>query len=490
MAMIQITDLTYTYDGAAEPVFTHLSLRLDTGWRTGLIGRNGRGKTTLLRLLAGELDGGGAVTAPLSGTYFPFPVTDEGDDTLTVAQGIVPGMLLWQYQRELSLLAVDEGVLYRPFATLSNGERTKALLAALFLRQDAYLLIDEPTNHLDAAGRRTVAAYLRGKAGFLLVSHDRDFLDGCVDHIAALDPDGATVMQGGYSTWQTERARREAAERERDRKLKKDIARLDEAARRGAAWSAKAEAGKWGGDVPDRGFVSHKAAKMMKRAKAIEARREAAAAEKSTLLRHGDQAGPLTLHPLPYAKPLLAQARDLSLYYDGRTVAAGLSFTLGRGERVALRGGNGCGKTSLIRLLLGETVTHTGELSVGSGITVAYVPQDASFLSGALQDYEEREGLDAPLFRAILRKLAVPRAAFDQDMADYSAGQQKKVLLAGSLCRRAHLYVWDEPLNYIDVASRVQIEELLLAGGATMLFVEHDEAFCRRVATKEVRMDG
>ena len=135
------------------------------------------------------------------------------------------------------------------------------------------------------------------------------------------------------------------------------------------------------------------------------------------------------------------------------------------GERIALQGANGCGKSSLLKLLLGEEIPHSG--------TVEFV---------------RTQGLDGSRFRTILRKLDVPREQFEKDLADYSSGQKKKVLLAASLCTQAHLYVWDEPLNFIDVISRMQVEDLLLACRPTLLFVEHDARFCDEIATRRIRI--
>ena len=116
------------------------------------------------------------------------------------------------------------------------------------------------------------------------------------------------------------------------------------------------------------------------------------------------------------------------------------------------------------------------------------MPQDASFLRGDLSDYARGHGVDESLFKAILRKLDFSRAQFEKDMADFSAGQKKKVLLARSLCEPAHLHIWDEPLNYVDVISRMQIEDLLLRCAPTLLFVEHDRVFCDRIATKTIEL--
>ena len=165
-----------------------------------------------------------------------------------------------------------------------------------------------------------------------------------------------------------------------------------------------------------------------------------------------------------------------------------MSFTLEQGERLALIGSNGCGKSSILKLLSGEDIPHTGNFHIGSRLVISYVPQDASFLQGSLREYAEKQRIDETLFKAILRKLDFSRLQFEKNMRDYSAGQKKKVLLARSLCQQAHVYIWDEPLNYIDILSRIQIEELILAYKPTLLFVEHDRAFCDNIATNVISL--
>ena len=155
---------------------------------------------------------------------------------------------------------------------------------------------------------------------------------------------------------------------------------------------------------------------------------------------------------------------------------------------MCLSGRNGCGKSSILKLLLGEELTFEGNVHVASGIKISYISQDTSYLKGNLREMAQEYGLEESLFKAVLRKLDLEREQFEKDVSLYSAGQKKKVLLAKSLCEQAHLYVWDEPLNYIDVLSRVQIEELLLECQPTILFVEHDLTFREHVATKVVEM--
>ena len=183
MSQITIQDLSFTYEGDHVPVFQHLDLQLDTRWKLGLVGRNGRGKTTLLRLLEGSLSGGGVLTRPDRTIYFPRLVAEPERPAREILLEGIPWEEEWMLLRELNRLGLDEDILDRPFSSLSGGEQTRAGLARLFCQGDGYPMLDEPTNHLDEAGRTLTARYLRGlDRGFLLVSHDRAFLDACTDH--------------------------------------------------------------------------------------------------------------------------------------------------------------------------------------------------------------------------------------------------------------------------------------------------------------------
>ena len=488
MSMIRVENLTFAYPGSYDNIFEGVSFQIDTDWRLGFVGRNGRGKTTFLKLLLGQYEYQGSIQASVEFDYFPYPVSDKGRLTEEVLSEVCPCGESWELMRELSYLQVEEEVLWRPFDTLSNGEQTKVLLAALFLNQGHFLLIDEPTNHLDTQARETVAAYLKRKKGFILVSHDRSFLDGCVDHILSINRTGIEVRSGNFSSWQAEFENRQARELLQNAKLKKDIDKLEKAARRTSAWSDRVEASKYGNGPVDRGYIGHKSAKMMKRAKSIEARQQRAAEEKAGLLKDLETAEDLKLYPLSYRSEMLVSFSQVAPVYAGRLVCAPVSFEIKRGERIALEGKNGSGKTSLLKLLTGQPVEHEGRIGMGSGLVISYVPQDTSFLRGRLSEFTEGKGLDETLFKALLRKLGFSRVQFEKDMEDFSAGQKKKVLLAKSLCERAHLYVWDEPLNYIDIYSRMQIENLIREYAPTMIFVEHDQAFRNAAATRRIQV--
>ncbi|MEA4933219.1 MAG: ATP-binding cassette domain-containing protein, partial [Lawsonibacter sp.] len=474
MSQIIIQNLSFTYEGDHTPVFQGLNLHLDTNWKLGLLGRNGRGKTTLLRLLEGSLEGQGVISCSVPRRYYPKIVWDPSQTTRRVLSEAAPDRENWQLIRELSRLGMGEEVLDRPFSTLSGGEQTKALLAALFLDHGVWPILDEPTNHLDVRGRDQVAEYLQGQnCGFLVVSHDRSFLDRCVDHILALNQTGPELVRGNFSTWFQEKEARDRSELAQNEKLKGEIKRLHQSSLRTSDWSGQVEETKYAtknsGLRPDRGYIGHKSAKMMKRAKHIEARQEKAVQEKAALLKDLERADPLRLTPAVHPSRRLLEGRDLSVAFDGRTVCSGISFTVCQGDRICLSGGNGSGKTSLLRLCLGEQAPDSGSLWRASGLKISYVPQNADFLSGSLLNLADVQGIDLTRFLTILRKLDFSRALFERSMEEYSAGHKKKVLLAASLCQSAHLYVWDEPLNYIDLFSRMQIEELLLDAPITLL---------------------
>ncbi|MDD3335533.1 MAG: ABC-F family ATP-binding cassette domain-containing protein [Eubacteriales bacterium] len=486
---LSIQNLTFTYDGSPEPVFEGLTAELDTGWRLGLVGRNGRGKTTLLRLMLGEFAYQGKIELPLQPVYFPFAVPDPEQLVLSVMQDAAPEEPEWRMLREMNLLQLKEDVLYRPFSTLSKGEQTKALLCALFTRQDVYPLIDEPTNHLDLHGRELTASYLRKKDGFLLVSHDRSFLNQCIDHVASINKTGIEVIQGDYDSWQQQFDQRNAYEQKRNEDLKKDISRLTESARRAAQWGADCEKGKFHvaeSDVAsvDRGYIGARSAAMMKRSQSTVRRRERAAEEKSRLLHDVEKVGELKLTVLKHPKNELIAVENGAVQYGGRTVCDGIRFKLCQGDRVALTGENGCGKSSVLKSLCGLSDVLSGSIHLASGLTISYVPQETDTLKGMLRDYIRARGLNETLLKAILRNMDFSRDQFEKDMELFSQGQKKKVLLAAGLCVPAHLYIWDEPLNYIDVLSRQQVERLILEFEPTLLLVEHDRRFLEHVCNR------
>ena len=274
MPSIIFQDVSFYYREPYAEVFRDVSLCLDSAWKTGLIGRNGRGKTTFLNLLCTRsTPSGGHVKTPVAAHYFPYQPHDTSLTTRETVKDAVAPFRVWEsemrrcldagrdedlarygsiatrfeehggYQIDARIekafaeLGLPADSLERAFSTLSGGEQTRALIVALFVRDDALALIDEPTNHLDMHGRALLASYLRDQPrGYILVSHDRYLLDVCCDHVVSINKSGFELINGNYTVWKEQTDRRKAHEQRRHDNLERDIKQLKRAAsqRRGA----------------------------------------------------------------------------------------------------------------------------------------------------------------------------------------------------------------------------------------------------------------
>ena len=510
MAQIQVNNLTFSYEGSADDVLENVSFSIDTNWKLGFIGRNGKGKTTLLRLLMGDYKYQGSITASTYFDYFPYKVAQKDLDKTAseLIEKWKPGIEEWQILIQMNQIQIDAECLYRPIKTLSHGERTRVMLAVLFAGENEFLLIDEPTNHLDQAARNIVKDYLATKKGFILVSHDRDLLDAVCDHVLVMNRSTIEVQAGNFSSWWENKEKNDAFAKSENEKHLKEIGKLRAAADRTGRWADRSENSKIGYDpiketdrsISTRSFIGAKTKKMQARVKAYEKRVDREIEEKEGLLQDIENVVDLKVMPLEFHKNILVDAQKLSLSYKGATpLFENLTFQIKRGDRIVISGENGCGKSSIIKAILKENNAREfeggvnleivgGTLNVAAGLTISYINQDTSFLRGTIEKFCEYRGLDKSLFLAILRQLDFNREQFYKNMEDFSEGQKKKVLIAASLMTPAHLYIWDEPLNYIDVFSRMQIEKLICDACPTMLIVEHDVRFQEKVATEVIKL--
>ena len=509
MAQIQVTDLTFSYEGSFDTVLEDVTFNIDTDWKLGLIGRNGKGKTTLLNLLLGKYEYKGSIVTSTFFDYFPYKVSDEdlnktADELMTVWK---PGVESWQVLTQMNQIHMDSECLYRPFGTLSHGERTRVMLAVLFAGENEFLLIDEPTNHLDTQARQIVKDYLASKKGFILVSHDRDLLDAVVDHVLVLNRKTVEVQAGNFSSWWENKEKSDAFARAENEKHLKEIGKLKTAADRSDRWAQKSENRKIGFDpvkepernISTRSYIGAKTKKMQARVKSYEKRMDREIQEKEGLLQDIEKVVDLKLNPLKHHKTILVDSYLTLGYENHAPLFEDLRFQIRHSDRVVLSGENGCGKSSIIKAILDRAnVTDdshehdglliSGTLDVASGLIISYVSQNTSFLKGTLKEYCKKTGCDESLLLSVLRNLDFNREQFSKNMEEFSEGQKKKVLVASSLITPAHLYIWDEPLNYIDVFSRMQIEKLILEYEPTMLLVEHDVRFREKIATQVVNI--
>jgi len=524
MSLITLNNIDYYYISPEEKLFNNLTLNISTEWKLGLIGRNGRGKTTLLNLINKKIyPVKGSIHSDTKTSYFPYRNIDQCDKTLNVIkENIAPfsnleimmdslsaksdkesieeyGKCLEEYQdfngykieamieKEFHELGLTPDLLNRDFETLSGGEQTKALLVSLFLKKYSYPLIDEPTDHLDMEGRQVLGEYLSKKRGFLLVSHDRHFLDLCIDHIMSINKNDVKITKGNYSQWKYNTDLEEEFERKKNENIKREIKSLETAARKRRQWSDSKEKEITGSY--DKGFVSHQSSKLMKRALNIERRKHKKSKEKKTLLKNIEKERNLKLDTQAKSTSKLLSISNANLRLGDKLILDNFSLTVNKGERVAIIGSNGCGKTSLLRIFMNELKLDEGLFYKPNYVTISYARQNPLWDNGYLRDFLQRDKIDETKFRNIMGVLGVTGNIFERPLETFSKGEVKKVELCKSFLESYDLLIWDEPLNYLDIMSREQIERVVLKYKPTLIFTEHDKLFIDNIATKVIGLN-
>jgi ATPase subunit of ABC transporter with duplicated ATPase domains len=513
--MLQASDLTKSHDGA--PLFDGLSFVLRDGERAGLVGRNGVGKSTLLRLLAGidrpdrgaVSSGGGRVgwlpqEAPaqttlgallgaglgevwrLRGELRALEAKLEQGDTSEVtlaayghAQERFTALDGWALDARLDearrALAVDHLDPSTPLARLSGGEQARALLAGTLLAGPAVLLLDEPTNHLDADGLRWLQAWVQGFDGTaIVVSHDRAFLDAVVSCILELEPGGElTRYDGGYSAYRAERDRRRAnlalayeAQEKRRRRLEADVAATRRQAEHTERTASRAEAP----------TLKRKAKKVARKAKAREGR----------LRRELEGENAVAL---PEERPPLRGRLRLEAHARGRRRVAALrgvrsralrdvDLTLHRGDRVAITGPNGAGKTTLLQVLGGVLVPSAGTAELAEEARM--LPQTPIALPAderVVDWLRAQTNLDEGRARMLLGAFALDTVAVHRPLGRLSPGERARVHMAAMVASGAELLLFDEPTNHLDPETLEAVEAALRRFPGTLVVVSHDRAF-------------
>lgn len=490
--MIEIKNLTFSYEGSYDVIFDNISILLSEDWKTGLIGRNGKGKSTFFKILLRQVEYSGIVNCNMQFELFPYIINDKSKSVYEVIEEVNPFIEEWKIIKELYELEMFDIDFYRAFSSFSYGEQTKILLAILFTKENSFLLIDEPTNHLDRHGREILAKYLKKKRSFIIISHDSKFLDNCIDHVLSINRQTIEVIRGNCTTFLEYRECVNKREEQYNDKLNSEIDRLKKASERTSKWAGDAEDAKYNsvenksGLRVDRGFMGAKAAKMNKRAVQLKKRIDTSVNEKKKLLKDIERDDKLVITGMKIFDDILVDIKDFACYYNSKIINKPLSFSIERGDKINLLGYNGSGKSSLIKAIIGDNISYNGTIFKSKQLVISYINQDTSQVRGMLKDFALESNVDLTRLLTILYKLGFERVQFEKDISRFSDGQKKKLLIAKSLCQKAHLYIWDEPLNYIDIIARKQIKNLLRESDITMLFVEHDGDFCDNISTKEV----
>lgn len=512
MPLINLKNISLAFGG--DPLLDELNFSIENGERVCLIGRNGEGKSTLMKVISGDVlpDSGECQfgrNVVVSRLDQEVPVGISGSVFDAVADGLDDmAVLLKQYHRASAAVAEDpsdthlerlsraqhqleavggwsleqrvETVLSRldldpdaPFETLSGGRKRRVMLARALVKGPDLLLLDEPTNHLDIESIDWIEEFLVDWSGALIfVTHDRAFLRRLASRIVELDRGRLTDWPGDYENYLRRREERANAE-------EKENARFDKKLKQEEVWIRQG--------------IKARRTRNEGRVRQLKAMRE-----KLRARRQGQGKARVQLQEAERSGKLVIEAEAVSYAWETAPVVQDFSTTIMRGDRVGIIGPNGAGKTTLISLLLGRLSPESGEVRLGTGLEVAYFDQlraglqmDASVRDnvGAGSDNVTVNGASRHVMSYLQDFLFTPERAH-QPVRSLSGGERNRLLLAKLFTRPANLLVMDEPTNDLDVETLELLEEQLLAYEGTLLLVSHDRAFLDNVVTSCLVFEG
>ena len=478
--LLQLTDISLTFGG--DPVFEDLSLVIQTGDRLALVGRNGSGKSTLMKVMAGlvEPDSGAVIAGPgVSVGYMEQEPDLTGFETLGdfAAHGLDPGEM-YKVERAGEGLKFDPA---RPVATASGGERRRAALARLMAEEPELMLLDEPTNHLDIEAIAWLESELKGtRTAFVIISHDRAFLRELTRATLWVDR-GAVRRQDigfeGFEAWRDQVWEEEDMQRHKlNRKIKAE-----------ARWAVEG--------------ISARRKRNQGRVRALQDLR----AERSAQIKRQGTAA-MALEAGPKSGRKVIEAAEIAKKFGDKQILRDFSITVQRGDRIALVGPNGVGKTTLLNMLIGKEQPDSGEIKLGTNLELALFDQARAQLDGDMTLWDSLTGdpdmrvsgkADQVLVRGQPKHVVgyLKEFLFDEGQArapvrSLSGGEKARLLLAKIMARSSNLLVLDEPTNDLDVETLDLMQELLGNYDGTVLLVSHDRDFLDRVAATTIAMEG
>jgi len=479
MALISLTSVSLGFGG--PPLLEEVNLQIERGESVGLLGRNGMGKSTLLRLLNGDLEpDGGAVarTQDLRTAFLPqeVPAGLEGTVAEIVAAGLPAGEedTAWQGQLQveqvLARMQLDGGA---DFTSLSAGLKRRVLLAKGLVCKPDLLLLDEPTNHLDIETTAWLEDFLVKWGGTLVfVTHDRIFLQRLATRIVELDRGRLFDWNCDYKTFLQRKEDTLAAEQDQNTLFDRKLAKEEEWIRRG---------------IEARRTRNEGRVRALKRLREIRRERREQPGRVKMQIQEEKRSGRLVI-----------EAEAVSYAYEGRPVVKDFSTVIQRGDRVGIIGPNGSGKTTLLRILIGDLAPQAGSVEPGTNLEIAYFDQlraqldeDQTVLDnvGQGRDTITVDGRVRGLV-GYLGDFLFPPDRVHAPISALSGGERNRLLLARLFARPANLLVMDEPTNDLDIETLELLEDLLLEFRGTLLLVSHDRAFLNNLVTSTLALDG
>jgi len=492
----------------ANHVLKGISFEIYKGERVGLLGKNGSGKTTLFKLITGEepyesgnISKASGMNVEMLAQIPVFGENDTSDDVLRSSFKEVTDIynamkkiegdedpdviarycrLLDEYERlggydtEVKLdkvcngMNIDDRIRFSPFDQLSGGEKTRVNLARILLRDSDILLLDEPTNHLDLESLEWLEKFLRDYQGtIVVVSHDRVFLDNVITRIIEIENGTAQFYTGNYTWYAEEKLRRYTTQSELYERQQKEIKRIEERAK----WFV----------IQNQFTTKHHA--ILSRIDHMEKIDKPLTSRKLTA--EFDSGG--------YASKDIVTFDSVSKSYGDKVIVDDLDIKIYRNECIALFGANGCGKTTLLKMITNEESCDSGEVKVSVSVKAAYMPQIIVFddMDATVLD-TLRYGLDVTVekARSILAGFNFRAADVTKKVSSLSGGEKSRLWLCMMMQNNINFLLLDEPTNHLDIASREWIENALFDFEGTMLFVSHDRYFLRKFANRIWSMEN
>ena len=478
--LLQVNEITLTFGG--DPVFENMSLVVQPGDRLALVGRHGSGKSTLMKVMAGfvEADSGDVIVGPgVSVGYMEQDPDLSGFETLGefASHGLDPSEM-YKVERAGEGLKFDPA---RPVSTASGGERRRAALARLMASEPELMLLDEPTNHLDIEAIRWLEDELKTtRAAFVIISHDRAFLRELTRATLWIDR-GVVRRQeigfGGFEAWRDQMWEEEDMQRHKlNRKIKAE-----------ARWAVEG--------------ISARRKRNQGRVRALQDLR---AERASQITRQGTAA--MALEAGPKSGRKVVEAVGITKAFGGKTILRPFDITIQRGDRIALVGPNGVGKTTLLNMLIGKEQPDSGTIKLGTNLEIALFDQARAQLDGDMSLWDSLTGdpemrvsgkADQILVRGqpkhvvgYLKEFLFDEAQARAPVRSLSGGEKARLLLAKIMARSSNMLVLDEPTNDLDVETLDLMQELLSTYDGTVLLVSHDRDFLDRVAATTIAMEG
>ncbi|MCT4577349.1 ABC-F family ATP-binding cassette domain-containing protein [Donghicola sp.] len=478
--LLQLSDISLTFGG--DPVFSGLSLNVQPGDRVALVGRNGSGKSTLMKVMAGlvEPDSGDRVAGPgVTVGYMEQDPTMEGFATLgDFASSRLDASEMYKIEMVAEGLKFDPS---RDVNVASGGERRRAALAKLMAEAPELMLLDEPTNHLDIEAIAWLENELKTtRDAFVLISHDRAFLRALTRATLWVDRGEVRRQELGFENFEAWRDKVWEDEDEQRHKLNRKI---------------KAEA-RWA--------VEGISARRKRNQGRVRALQDLRAQRASQIKRQG--AAAMALESGPQSGKRVIEAEGISKTYGDKVILRDFSIKIQRGDRVAFVGPNGVGKTTLLKMLMGQEQPDTGTVTLGTNLLPAIFDQTRAQLDPEMTLWDSLTGdpdmrvsglADQVMVRGnpkhvvgYLKEFLFAEAQARAPVRSLSGGEKARLLLAKIMARESNLLVLDEPTNDLDVETLDLLQELLDSYDGTVLLVSHDRDFLDRVSATTIAMEG